>query len=85
MTRNEDRLSALSILSIEKDYILKLDFEDINKSSILKRQLFFYLPNKFVHHFVIYFWPGEASFFNKIELLRSGTLFHICNYFIENC
>ena len=26
---NDDRLSALSILSIERDYVQKLDFEDI--------------------------------------------------------
>ena len=26
---SDDRLSALSILSIERDYIQKLDFEDI--------------------------------------------------------
>ena len=58
---SDDRLSALSILSIERDCIQKLDIEDIILI-LLRRKLEkfnfeaaidLYLPHTFVHHFRI--------------------------------
>ena len=49
---NNDRLSAPSILSIERDYVQKLEFEDIIAAFALRRPLIFYLYNTFVRYFL---------------------------------
>ena len=83
---NNDWLSALAILSMERDYVQKLNFEEIiadftsakaQKLQFLRRQLIFYLPHTFVHHFFIYFWPFLKQY------RTSETRHIVCNYFIK--
>ena len=83
-TMNADRLSALSILSIERDYVQKPNFEDIvaDFTSAKARKVQFwgeYLSFIFlIHLFTIYFIFGFFS--SNIELLRPGTLFVIISF-----
>ena len=85
-TMNADRLSALSILSLERDYVQKLNFEEIianftlakaREVQFFRRLLIFYLPHTFVHHFVFNFWPFLKQY------RTSETRHIICNYYIK--
>ena len=82
---NDDRLSALLILPIERDYVQKLNFDHIIAGFTSRKlekfnfnQLFiFYLPITLFT--ILSFIFGLFS--RNIELLRPGTLFAIMKGF----
>ena len=75
---NADRLSALSILSLERDFVLKLSFEDIiaDSTSAKVRKVQFWRgcwSFILIHSFTNFLSFIFDLFSTNIELLRPGT------------